>query len=232
MINTLMIFAAGFGTRLLPLTKDTPKPLLRIAGQSLLEYTLDLASHFPFERIVINTHYLSEQIVAAVEEYKIKAKPDAQIIIIHENKILETGGAIKNAMNLLGANEQIFTLNSDSIISCDSNIWQSMIENWNALEMDFMLLLTPVKKCFGTTGRGDFDINSDGSLHRDNNVREFMFSGLQILKPDFIAQYPYDTFSLGHFYKNNNARLAGYINQVHFYHISNIADYNKALTGF
>lgn len=231
MINTLMIFAAGFGTRLLPITKNIPKSLITVAGKTLLEHALDFALNFPFEKIIINTHYLAEQIEQAVKDYISKVQPDAEIIVVHESLILETGGAIKNAIEFFGSTEQIFTLNSDSIISCDPSIWQYMLERWNCLEMDFMMLITPIDRCFGSVGRGDFDLNSDGSLHVDNYIRNFMFSGLQILKPNLVMQCTEDVFSLSQFYKNNRARLIGCVNPGYFYHISTINDYQNAQIG-
>jgi len=225
MIDTLIIFAAGFGRRLLPITQDLPKPLIEVAGKPLLYHALDLALKFKFRRIIINTHYLHNLIEEAVAYYIDKFMPETEIIMVHEQTILETGGAIKNVHSLLNGSEAVFTLNSDSIISCDPNIWQYMIEAWNPLEMDFMLLLTAVDRSFGTVGRGDFDINSDQTIHRNNEIRSFMFSGLQILKPDLINQSLSEVFSISQYYKDANVRLSGYVNSGHFYHISNMIDY-------
>jgi MurNAc alpha-1-phosphate uridylyltransferase len=225
MIKTLMVFAAGFGARLHPLTKTLPKPLIEIAGKPLLYYALDLASHFKFEKIIINTHYLNHLIEEMVVIYVEKFKPSAEIILIHEPNILETGGAIKNAQHLFENQQAIFTINSDSIISTTPNIWHYMLQEWNGLEMDFMLLLTNVNKSFGTTGKGDFDIDSNNMLHRRNDILQFMFSGLQIVKPELIANNPLEKFSLVSYYKDPEIRLRGYINQGNFYHISNLADY-------
>lgn len=225
MIDTLIIFAAGFGKRLLPITQDMPKSLVEVAGKPLLYHALDLALKFKFRRIIINTHYLHNLIEEAVAYYTDKFTPATEIIMVHEQNILETGGAVKNVYSLLNNSEAIFTLNSDSIISCDPNIWQYMIETWNPLEMDFMLLLTAVDRSFGTVGRGDFDINSDKTIHRQNEIRSFMFSGLQILKPDLLYQNPNDVFSISQYYKNPQIKLSGYINTGNFYHISNMVDY-------
>jgi MurNAc alpha-1-phosphate uridylyltransferase len=225
MIDTLVIFAAGFGRRLLPITQDLPKPLIEVAGKPLLYHALDLALKFKFRKIIINTHYLHNLIEEAVAYYIDKFNPTAEIIMVYEPTILETGGAIKNVYNLLNGSDAIFTLNSDSIVSCDPNIWHYMIEEWSPLEMDFMLLLTAVDRSFGTVGRGDFDINSDQTIHRNNEIRSFMYSGLQILKPDLINQNISDIFSISQYYKDSQIKLSGYVNTGHFYHISNMVDY-------
>jgi MurNAc alpha-1-phosphate uridylyltransferase len=227
MIDTLLIFAAGFGKRLYPMTQDKPKPLINIAGKPILYYSLDLALKFNFKRIIVNCHYFHDQIQQAIDSYVNKFKPDIDIITIHEPKLLETGGAIKNSYRFFRGQDAIFTLNSDSIISTEINVWQTMIEKWNPLIMDFMLLVTPINKSFGSMGRGDFDINQDGSLNNANNLRNFMFSGLQILKPELINQNPNDVFSISEYYNPEEYRMFGHVNKGNFYHISNVEDYQK-----
>jgi MurNAc alpha-1-phosphate uridylyltransferase len=222
-----MIFAAGLGKRLYPLTDNLPKPLVTVAGKPLLYYALDLATKFNFKKIIINCHYFHSKIEEAVELYRDKLESNIELTTIHEPIILETGGAIKNASRFFADSETIFTLNSDSVISSSASVWQGMIERWNPLTMDFMMLITPVNRSFGSIGKGDFDINQDGSLHTQNELKNFMFSGLQILKTGLIRQNPNNVFSLAPYYKNEEYKLFGYVNEGHFYHVSNIKDYEK-----
>ena len=222
-----MIFAAGIGSRLRPITDNTPKPLVHVAGKPILYHVLDFALKFNFKKIIINCHHLHEQIKKAVEIYKNRFDIQVEIVILHEPVLLETGGTIKNAYPLFEGREAIFTLNSDSIISNNTFVWQSMIEQWNPLTMDFLLLLNKVDKSFGTVGRGDFDINHDGSLNCNNELRQLIYTGLQILKPDLIKQNINDIFSLKEYYKTSQNKLYGQIHAGNFYHISNIRDYEK-----
>ena len=222
-----MIFAAGLGKRLRPITENLPKPLVRIAGKPILYYALDFALKFNFKKIIINCHYRHEQVNQAVMAYKERFDVETEIIVLHEPVLLETGGAIKNAYSLFEEGQAIFTLNSDSIIANNQFVWQSMIEQWNPLTMDFLLLLNRIDKSFGSVGSGDFDISSDGSLHCSNELRQFVYTGLQILKPDLIMQNTQDIFSLKEYYASRQERVYGQVHEGNFYHISNIRDYEK-----
>src|SRR5689334_16842656 len=93
-----MLFAAGLGTRLLPLTAHTPKPLVQVGGKPLLSYTLERFLAYGSERIVINTHYLAAQLAA----HMAALGHGARIQLSHEPVLLETGGGIVQALPWLG----------------------------------------------------------------------------------------------------------------------------------
>jgi MurNAc alpha-1-phosphate uridylyltransferase len=227
MIDVVMIFAAGLGKRLRPMTQDIPKPLVRIADKPILYYALDFALKFDFKKIIINCHYHYQQIQQAVALYQENLDVKAQIVVLYEPILLETGGAIKNAYPFFQESKAIFTLNSDSIISGGHSVWQSMIARWDPSTMDFLLLLNKVDKSFGSVGNGDFDMNSDGSLRLDQKSRQFIYTGLQILKPDLIKQNTRDIFSLKDYYTNQYNKIHGEVHKGAFYHISNIKDYQE-----
>ena len=91
-----MILSAGYGKRLLPLTKNCPKPLLKVGNETLLSNTIHFLEKFGIKKIIINVHYLSEKII----QYINKNKFNSDITIIEEKeKILDTGGGILNALN-------------------------------------------------------------------------------------------------------------------------------------
>ena len=93
-INEAMIFAAGFGRRLLPYTKNTPKPLLKIKGKSIIHYQIDALLKLNFKNIVVNGHHLCSKLEKDLQRYKPNVK------VIFEKKILETGGGLLNALKL------------------------------------------------------------------------------------------------------------------------------------
>ena len=229
MIDTLMIFAAGFGKRMQPITNHIPKPLVEVAGKPMLYHALDLAGHFPFKKIIINAHHLAHLIEAAVKRYIYLFKPSAQIDVIFEGQILETGGGIKNAYHLFGQKDAIFSINSDSIITTSSYIWCDMLASWRYEAMDFLMLVTPRSRSFGSIGKGDFNLNAQGRLSRQKEGEQFdfMFNGLQIIKPNLIVQNSDDVFSLSSYYKDPAIKLHGFVNPGNFYHISNIADWQN-----
>lgn len=212
-----MIFAAGRGTRMGHLTQKKPKSLLEIAGKPILHYSLELALTYSFKKIIINTHYFAEQVVASVKEF-VELIPKTvtvpEIVIIHEPILLETGGAIKNAINILG-DKPIFTLASDVIISSKTNLFEHVLSAWKPDHMDFLLMLQETENSIGYVGQGDFDLDIDGRLVRQDTVAsavsfaskpyKYMYTSLQILKPGLIAQNPSKIFPVRDYYFNNQA---------------------------
>ena len=95
MIKKAMILAAGFGKRIHPLTLKHPKPLLKIGKETLLSNTLKFLTSYGIKQIVINVHYLEEQIV----DYINRNQFNFTIKIVKEKvKILDTGGGVLNAI--------------------------------------------------------------------------------------------------------------------------------------
>ena len=108
--QTAMVLAAGFGTRMRPLTDTMPKPLVKVAGKALLDHVLDRLADAGVERAVVNVHYLGEQIIAHT-----KARTKPQVVISDERgELLDTGGGVVKAMPLLGA-APFYHINSDTI---------------------------------------------------------------------------------------------------------------------
>ena len=92
-----VILAAGFGRRLLPLTKDIPKPLLKVRGKNLIDYHIESLSKAGIGKIIINTHYLPE----LIEDHVSEKYQGLDIQFSREDKILGTGGGLKQAASLL-----------------------------------------------------------------------------------------------------------------------------------
>ena len=111
MIKKAMILAAGFGKRLHPLTLNCPKPLMRIGNETLLSNTFKFLEKYGIEHVVINVHYLAEQIV----DYINKKKFNLTITTVkEENKILDTGGGVLNVINNF-SNDPFIIINPDTI---------------------------------------------------------------------------------------------------------------------
>ena len=123
-----IILSAGFGKRLHPLTESCPKPLLKIGKETLLSNTINFLQQYGVKQVVINVHYLSEQIV----EYINKKKFNLDITIVNEKeKILDTGGGILNALKYL--EENFLCINPDTI-------WNlNYIEELKKMESDFLI---------------------------------------------------------------------------------------------
>ena len=111
-----MIFAAGLGTRLKPLTDTMPKALVTVGGQTLLERTLTTLKNVNCSDIVINVHHFSNQIIEFLKKY---SSFNQNIYISDEtSQLLNTGGGLKKALPLFKSDEPILIHNVDSIITC------------------------------------------------------------------------------------------------------------------
>lgn len=185
MPDAVMLFAAGFGTRMRPLTATRPKPLLPVAGRPLLDHALALTKEAGIGRIVVNTHYLGEQIAEHLAPY-----PD--IKVSHEApEILETGGGLRNALPLLGGST-VFTLNTDAVWT-GSNPLERLRAAWDPEHMDALLMLVTPEQAHGHSGAGDFLRTEDGRLTRGPGA---IYCGVQILKTEGLAEIDAPAFSL------------------------------------
>lgn len=188
----LMIFAAGFGTRMGALTRDLPKPLIEVGGRSLINHALRLADDCPqVGRLAVNLHYLGDEIRAHLARRRdigfSEERPD----------ILETGGGLRQALPLLAAAPgpkpgPVMTLNPDAIWT-GANPLSALARTWNAGSMDALLMLVPRDAAIGHTGAGDFDRDAAGQLRRG---RALVYAGAQILNPELLSHVAERAFSL------------------------------------
>ena len=187
--DALMLFAAGFGKRMLPLTADRPKPLIRVAGTALIDHALAVADGVPLARKVVNLHYLPDQI-----RHHLRHRPDLTLLT-ESPDILETGGGLRHALPQLGPGP-VFVLNSDAVWR-GPNPLQMLAECWNPDLMDVLLLLAPASQAQGHTGPGDFALDDQGRISRAPGVaRTHVYLGAHITRTDSLAAVPGVVFSL------------------------------------
>jgi MurNAc alpha-1-phosphate uridylyltransferase len=187
--DRIMIFAAGHGTRMRDLTRERPKPLLKVAGQTLLDRALDLARAAGIQTQVINTHYLADLIALHLAD-----RPD--ILLSHEpGEALETGGGLKRALSLLGE-EPVFTLNPDAVF-VGENPLMTLAQHWQQADMEALLALVPLDRAKGYQRQGDFSMDDQGRLRRfqPGDAVAYVNSGAQILHTDRYRTHPEDRFS-------------------------------------
>jgi N-acetyl-alpha-D-muramate 1-phosphate uridylyltransferase len=183
----LMIFAAGLGTRMGVLTAARPKPLIPVAGRALIDHALDVAEEAGAGRIVVNTHYLADQIAAHLAGRK--------IMISHEpGPILETGGGLKAALPLLGPGP-VAILNSDGIWTGNNPLTQ-LARGWDGAEMDALLLLLPSALTTAHGPKGDFRVNHSGRVSRGQGGEDHVYIGASILNPACLDAISDPVFSL------------------------------------
>lgn len=194
----LMIFAAGFGTRMGPLTRDRPKPLLPVAGVTLLDRALALGRAAGARPVVVNTHYLAGQVAAHL------AGAD-DVAVSHEPEILETGGGLGAALPLLGPGP-VATLNPDGIWT-GPNPLSTLAAAWDAERMEALLLLAPRRATRAHAGPGDFALSADGRIARARGAPEaLVYTGAQILRTEGLAEISGPAFSLNRLWDAMAAR--------------------------
>ena len=189
-----MILAAGLGLRMRPLTETTPKPLIELAGQPLIAYALDRLRAAGVDKVVVNVHWLPEQ----VEAWAGKQGGPPIVISDERNLLLDTGGGIARALPLLG-NDPFFVLNSDSLwIEGAKPALSRMREAWHAADMDGLLLLSATAQTVGYAGQGDFRMDGNGRLARrpGGEVAPFVFAGCHLAHPRLFAGAPAGPFSM------------------------------------
>jgi len=189
-LDAIMIFAAGFGTRLAPLTTHTPKPLVPVFGRAMIDWALDLADDAEISRKIVNAHYLHPQISDHL------APRGDVTVVIEDDVILDTGGGLKNALPVVGE-DPIFTLNPDAVWA-GQNPLRLLANRWRADDMDALLALVPLDRAAGHTGRGDFQMDADGRLRRFDGRRgvPFVYTSAQILRTDGLDAIKAQVFSM------------------------------------
>lgn len=187
-----MVLAAGLGLRMRPLTDTMPKSLVKVAGRHLIDYGFDHVRKAGVETVVVNVHYLADQIEDWVDQ---QASPE--ILVSDERaEILDTGGGIVKALPLLG-NDPFFVLNSDSFwVDGETPSLSRLRQAWDDNTMDCLLLLSPLEMTVGFDGQGDFALDTDGRLTRHRKQGAFAYIGGYLVHPRLFAKAPAGKFSM------------------------------------
>lgn len=183
MPNAVMLFAAGLGTRMRPLTDDKPKALIPVAGRPLIDHALHPAEQAGIPTKVVNLHYKA----GLLRDYLANRK----VLFSNEpDQILETGGGLRHALPLLG-NGPVFTMNTDAVWR-GPNPYQVLSAAWGD-HMDGLLLLVPPARAVGHRLKTGFAIDAAGrAIWRP----DMAYTGVQILRTDGLHAIPDTVFSL------------------------------------
>lgn len=219
--HTAMVLAAGFGTRMRPLTDVTPKPLIPVAGRPIIAHVFDRLRAASVSKAVVNAHYLADQI-----ETWAAAVSDPPVTVSDErDAILDTGGGISRALPLLGQ-DPFFVLNSDSFwIDEGTPALARLRSHWNSETMDCLLLLCYTERTTGYDGAGDFVLDGGARLIRRKlapaGSSALAYIGGYLVSPSLFANAPPGAFSMNVLWDRAIAagRLHGLVHQGHWLHI-------------
>jgi MurNAc alpha-1-phosphate uridylyltransferase len=189
-----MVLAAGFGTRMRPLTDRMPKPLVPVAGRALLDHVLDKLAEAGVTDAVVNVHYLPDQII----DHTATRTTPRVTISDERDAVLGTGGGVVKALPLLG-DAPFYHLNADTlwIDGAQPNLAR-LAEAFDPARMDILLLMAPTADSIGYSGSGDYAMLPDGTLRRrkEREVVPFVYAGVAILSPTIFAGSPTGEFAL------------------------------------
>ncbi len=199
-----MILAAGLGTRLKPLTNDKPKALIKIGYYTLLELAIRKLEKYHFNEIIINTHHFAEQIATYLDENRFNANIT---ISLEKDKLLDTGGGLKNASWFFDDNKPFLVFNVDIISNINlTNLLAFHISNRADITLatryreSSRYLYFNEKKIL--TGWKNLHSGKEIITHNDfENSLPFAFNGIQIIDPNIFDFFPQENvFSIIEFY--------------------------------
>ena len=198
-VNTAMIMAAGKGTRMMPLTADRPKPLVEVGGVALLDHVLDHLRDVGIGKIVVNAHYLADQVEAHLAAHA----TDFDVSISDERELLrDTGGGLVQALPMI-SDDPFICVNADNWWTNDGqNAISRLMAHWDAARMDVLMLLVPLATAYNSQGIGDFNMDADGRLSRrvGDAPAPYVWTGIQLLSKKLIVDPPSDVFSTNVFW--------------------------------
>jgi len=215
--KSAMVLAAGLGTRMRPISDTLPKPLVEIAGQTLLDHAIDRLAAVGVERVVVNVHYKAEMVIARLAE-----RDHPKIEISREEALLETGGGVAHALPLL--DEWFFVVNGDVLwLDGKEPALARLAAAFDPARMDAVLLFHRTTNAVGYDGSGDYFLDPLGVPRRrgEREIAPFLFTGVQLLHRRLFDSVTEPRFSLNRLYDRAQAsgRLTAIVHDGEWYHI-------------
>ena len=227
MIKKAMILAAGFGKRIHPLTLNKPKPLLKVDKETLLSNTIKFLEQLEIKQIVINVHYLGDQITQYINEKNFNL--DIQIVR-EQNTILDTGGGILNAINYF-SNKPFLVINPDTIWNINYLNEFKMMEKifFKKKKKKCLLLVVKKERSFDTSLEGDFNLENNLIKRGDGTQSNFIYIGMQIIDPSIFLGEKNKVFSINKIWDQliQKKEIYGIESNINFLHVSTLEIYNR-----
>jgi N-acetyl-alpha-D-muramate 1-phosphate uridylyltransferase len=227
--RTAMLLAAGIGRRMRPLTERTAKPLLPLGGRALIDHALDRLAEVGVEIVVVNAHWHADQVAA-----HLAGRTRPRTILRCEASLLETGGGVKAALDLLGA-EPFFVVNGDAFwLDGPRPALARVAEAFDPAQVDGVLLVHRTFQVRAHVGLGDFALDPWGvpRRRREREVVPYLYAGVQIIAPTLLVGTPDGAFSMNQAWDAAMAagRLRAVVHDGLWFHLSSPADLAEAET--
>jgi MurNAc alpha-1-phosphate uridylyltransferase len=193
-----LVFAAGLGTRMRPITLNLPKPLVRIGGRAMLDHVLDRLAESGVAEAIVNVHWLADQVEDHLRD---RATP---LVRISDERalLLDQGGGIVKVLSEF-AGKPFFICNTDALWIDDPEPQVARLARaWDGETMDVLLLLADMKTSVGVEGRGDFFCDAQGRLTRPapGQPAPYVYSGVGIIKSSLFEGCAEEPFRLAPFF--------------------------------
>jgi MurNAc alpha-1-phosphate uridylyltransferase len=193
-----MVFAAGLGTRMRPISDALPKPLVKVGDRTLIDHVLDRLAEGGVTTAVVNVHYLADQL-----ERHLARRTEPKIIISDERDLLlDQGGGIRKAFKYLN-DGPFFICNTDAfwLEGPQSNLGR-LVDAWEPETMDIALLVASAATSVGVDWPGDFSMDAQGRLTKrsEGEVVPFVYAGIGIVKPELFRNESREVFKLAPYF--------------------------------
>lgn len=185
-----MVFAAGLGTRLLPLTKKLPKPVVPLMNRPLASFALERLAAAGVTRCAVNTHHLADEVPRQLEPF---VPEGLELVYVHEPELLGTGGGLRNALSALGStDEPILVMNGDIFF------WPDFEEALILHERLGAMATTVLRPDPRARRLGALEVDADQRVRRilgrpeecSEPLTEHMFTGVHVLSPHALRDLP------------------------------------------
>ena len=220
-----MVLAAGYGTRLKPLTDRIPKPLVPVLGKPMMEYALDKLRAYGIREVIINVSHLRDPLIAYVSGVQ-----GLTVRLSEEAEPLETGGGLKQALPLLG-DGPFFVINSDILwTDAQETALERLTRHWDDARMDLLLLAQSRAKAVGyDTGEDALFIKPGNTLNWDEREAPYIVAGVGIMHPRVLIDAPTGKFSVKILWRQalSQGRLACLPHQGGWFQTGTIPDLEK-----
>lgn len=220
--DTAMIMAAGLGKRMRPLTASRPKPLVKVGGKALIDWSLDRLVEAGLGQAVVNVHYLADGLEAHLAKYAAEHPGFAIDLSDERDLLLETGGGMVKAQPLLP--DPFFCLNSDNIwLDGPRNAFAELSGAWDPARMDALLLVVRHPVAHNYDGKGDFHLDPLGrvSRRRSGRIAPFIYTGVQLVSHRLLRDAPEGPFSTNLLWSRaiEEGRLFGWVHTGEWFEV-------------
>ena len=226
-INTAFILGAGLGTRLRPLTKNKPKPLLEIGGRPIITYAMAHLRAIGVKRFIVNTHHCAGKYAEVFPEHNWKG---IQIVFRHEPVLLDTAGGIKNIEDLITEDERIVVYNGDIITNMPIEL---LIRKHYELKTSVTLALRSTGPLLNVNVDQEGFVCDMRHILKNPGVKSCLFAGIYIVEKSLLKRLTAGKIEsivlpLVDMIKKNPRSVGGVIiDDGSWYDVGTIEEYNK-----